>query len=77
MQFFHVFPLSDSGNTGSLAAPQFRCREARDFAGLAEPLDDEGAALRRVAAAAEEAVFGPISGLVERRGLRPHRVDRR
>jgi len=77
MRFFRVIPLSDSGIAGSLAAPQFRCREARDFAGLAEPLTMRTAALRCVAAAAEEAVFGPVSGLVERRRLRPHLVDSR
>ena len=32
--------------------------------------------LRRVAAATEEAVFGPFAGLVELRRLRPHLVDR-
>src|SRR5215469_10568595 len=32
--------------------------------------------LRRVAAAAEEAVLGPLAGLVELRRLRPHTVDR-
>jgi hypothetical protein len=35
MRFFHVIPLSDSGKTGILAAPQFRCREACDFRGFA------------------------------------------
>src|SRR5271166_1815748 len=34
------------------------------------------ASLRRVAAAAEEAVFGLVAGLVERRRLCPHLIDR-
>src|SRR5271165_3785506 len=42
------------------------------------PLPETGTGLlRRVAAAAEEAIFGPLAGLVELRRLRPHCVDRR